>query len=117
MSEYSAPTPLAIHSIWREGISDDSVTRFVFVVNLHRRRVLPLSVLGDIFAIGLIVAFPQIAVVAAIAALALTAAAIDFSNSGGTGYYSIHADGSLDERLQPDQINRSGLHRCRLRWL
>ena len=117
MNEYPAPTHLAIHTIWHEGISDDSVTKFVFVVNLHRRRILRLSLLGNIFAIGCMVAFPQIAVLAAIAALALTAAAIDFGNGGGTGYYTIHVDGSLGERLQPEQINRSGLHRRRLRWV
>ena len=95
MNEYPAPTHLAIHTIWHEGISDDSVTKFVFVVNLHRRRILRLSLLGNIFVIGCMVAFPQIAVVAGIATLALTAAAIDFGNSGGTGYYTIHVDAGL----------------------
>lgn len=113
---YLVPAPLAVHTAWLESDSMNAPTRYVYVVNSSRRRIVPIAlacVLGSVV-LGLVV--PEIAIYCALVSVGLVVSSYLFGNSGGSGFYAVGADGNLGDRLSNDQVETSGLTRRRVRW-
>lgn len=116
MTTYSIPAPLAVHTAWLESDSGDSVTKFVYVVNSSRRRIVPFALLCVFGLVVLGLVFSEAAIYCALASVGLVVLSYVLGNGGGSGFYAVHVDETVGDRLRNDQVETSGLTRRRVRW-
>lgn len=117
MTQYTINAPLAVHTAWLDPATKDSPTTCVYVVNTTRRRAVPIGLFCVLTLTAIGIFFPAASIYCGAASVALVVLAFKFANGGGTGFYSVGADGIVQDKISKDLVETSGLTRVRVRWI